>query len=210
MDRHPYRRLTRLFHGIVAGVAAGMFLWGLAHATTVLHRSFPQLVAEAETVAVGTVTAIGTEPGSGDTPPFTLVTFADLEVVKGEAHGALTVRILGGPGQDGTRLTLMGTPTFTLGERVIVFVAGNETHAVPFVGLWQGVYRVLTDPETGEEVVATHTGQPVRTLPEKTANPIVTFGHEPRPHTQRSTLPPFTLDEFVNAITREVRREHTQ
>ena len=196
MDRHPYRRLTRLFHGTVVGVAAGMLLWGLAHATTVLHRSFPQLVAEAETVAVGTVTAIATEPGTGDTPPFTLVTFADLEVVKGEAHGELTVRILGGPGQDGTRLTLMGTPTFT--------------HAVPFVGLWQGVYRVLTDPETGEEGVATHTGQPVRTLPEKTANPIVTFGHEPRPHTQRSELPPFTLDEFVNASTREARREHIQ
>ena len=193
---------------LVVLVVGSILLVRLAWATTVLKKSFPNLVHEADTIAIGTVTATATEQKQD--VPYTLVTFTNLDILKGDdTLTELTLRILGGPGEDGLILNITGVPEFALGDRVIVFVVGNETQAVPFVGMWQGVYRVRTDPRTGQEFVTTHDGQPVHALPSDHAEPIVTFGHE-SPQTQRQTLPPFPLDEFVNAITQEARREQTK
>ena len=152
---------------VVVLVGAGMLLLTrLSGATTVLAKSFAALVQDAEVIVVGTVTAIEAEWDAQQEAPFTLVTFTDLEVVKGDASQTeLTLRILGGPTPDGLILQVAGVPQFRLGERSVVFSVGNQRHAVPLVGLWQGVYRVGFDAERGLETVHTHAGHPLTRLP---------------------------------------------
>lgn len=140
-------------------------------ATTVLEKDFADLVQEADTIVVGTVTTIEAVQDQG--VPRTLVTLSDLDVLKGSPDQPLTVDILGGPTPDGRRLHIAGVPTFTLGDRMVVFIVGNETQAVPFVGMWQGVYRVVQNPDQGD-VMADHAGRPLTALPQRqTADGLV-------------------------------------
>ena len=171
-----------------------------AWATTVLEQSFPDLVREADTIVVGTVTAI--ETGQKRDVPFTLVTFADLDVVKGtHQEDEFTVQVMGGPTPDGLRFHIAGVPAFHLGDRMVVFVVGNETQAVPFVGMWQGVYRVVRDPETDMELMADHAGQPLTMLPQRSHQGVV---HDGERSLQPQTGPALTLKAFTQSIVREM------
>ena len=66
----------------------GLLVARLAGATTVIAHSFSTLVQEVEVIAVGTVTAIETEWDAQQGAPFTLVTFSELTVLKGEGGQA--------------------------------------------------------------------------------------------------------------------------
>ena len=174
-------------------------------ATTVLEKDFPALVQEAETIAVGTV--IGIEVVQEGETPFTLVTFSDLDILKGDSHQEeLTVSVMGGPSAGGLRLHIAGVPEFTLGDRMVVFIVGNETQAVPFVGMWQGVYRVVQDPEQGTERMADHAGRPLTVLPQRqSADGLV---HDDAPSTvQTLQAPALSLDAFLEAIAEKVQDE---
>ena len=173
-----------------------------AWATTVLEKDFTDLVQEADTIVVGTVTAIAT--AQEQETPVTLVTFTDLDVQKGTIEGdEFTVRVLGGTNAAGMTLRIAGVPEFTLGARMVVFVVGNETQAVPFVGLWQGVYRVVTDPDLGE-TVTTHDGRPLTALPQRqSADGLVYDGHGP--HFQAQTGLALSLETFLEAIEEEAQ-----
>ena len=78
------------YHWQWAGLLVALMMGGvlllarLVWATTVLEKSFSSLVQDAEVIAVGTVTAIETEWDVQKEAPFTLVTFSDLEVLKGD------------------------------------------------------------------------------------------------------------------------------
>ena len=170
-------------------------------ATTVLEKDFTALVQEADTIAVGTVTAI--EAAQEYETPVTLVTFSDLDILKGDAHQEeLTVQILGGPAPSGMRLHVAGVPDFHLGDRMVVFIAGNETQAVPFVGMWQGVYRVVREADT--EIMADHAGRPLTTLPQRSQRGIVHDG-EPSLSPQRGSA--LTLEAFTQSIEEELGEE---
>lgn len=154
--------------GLLVALMMGsvLLLARLVWATTVLEKSFSSLVQDAEVIAVGTVTAIETEWDAQKEAPFTLVTFSDLEVLKGdESQTEITLHFLGGPTPDGLIMQIAGVPQFTLGERYVIFCIGNQHHAVPLVGLWQGVYRVVFDAERGIDTIHNHAGQPVTALP---------------------------------------------
>ena len=160
------------YHWQWAGLLVALMMGGvlllarLAWATTVLEKSFSSLVRDAEVIAVGTVTAIETEWDAQKEAPFTLVTFSDLEVLKGdESQTEITLHFLGGPTPDGLIMQIAGVPQFTLSERYVIFCVGNQHHAVPLVGLWQGVYRVVFDAERGIDTIHNHAGQPVTALP---------------------------------------------
>ena len=159
------------FHGQGIGwwvvlVVGVLLLARLGWATTVIERSFAALVQDAEVIAVGTVTAIESEWDAQKAAPYTLVTFSELEVLKGgTGQSELTLHFLGGPTPDGHILQIVGVPQFRLGERSVIFCVGNQHHAVPLVGIWQGVYRVGFDTERGIETVHTHAWQPVTRLP---------------------------------------------
>ena len=69
---------------LVVLVGGGLLVARLAGATTVIAHSFSTPVQEVEGIAVGTVTAIETEWDAQQGAPFTLVTFSELTVLKGE------------------------------------------------------------------------------------------------------------------------------
>ena len=172
-------------------------------ATTVLEKDFADLVQEADTIIVGTVTAIAAD--QRHETPVTLVTFADLDILKGDPHQEeLTVQMLGGPAPDGMRLHIAGVPAFHLGDRLVVFIVGNETQAVPFVGMWQGVYRVVQDLERETDVMADHAGRPLTTLPQRSQRGIV---HDGEPSLQTQTGPALTLEAFTQSIEEELGEE---
>ena len=151
---------------LLIGLACLALLAGApARATTVLEKSFAAVVQEAEIIAVGSVTAIAAEWDADREAPFTLVTFSNVDILKGAAATPLTLRFLGGPTPDGSILQIAGVPQFTIGERNVLFVAGNDHYAVPLVGIWQGVYRVVFDSTRGVDTIQTHAGQPLTTLP---------------------------------------------
>ena len=193
-------RLGVIVIGLIGWVAVG-------GATTVLEKAFPDLVQEADTIVVGAVTAIETEQRDGI--PFTLVTFSDLDTLKGETDDTLTIHVMGGPAPDGLRFQIAGVPTFNLGDRMVVFLVGNETHAVPFVGMWQGIYRVIQDAE-GRDTIATHDGRPLTALPEyqspdRIVHDDAHLHHLVQPLQQ--SAPPLSLETFLDAIEEEVQHE---
>jgi hypothetical protein len=117
----------------------------------VVKRDFPELVARAEQIVVGTVSAINKEQNASGTP-FTLVTFSDLTVLKGDVGPTLTLRFYGGTVGNGV-VQVSEMPTFTVGERDLLFVAGNNRDVCPLVGAWQGRFYVRRDPTLGTDIV---------------------------------------------------------
>lgn len=127
----------------------------IARATSVIAPTFRELVAEADCIVRGTVTAV--EARAVATPRgnaiYTYVTFAVAQCVKGNAPGTITLTLLGGTiGQQ--RLAIAGMPQFEIGDREILFVQGNGRQFCPFVGLHHGRYRVLKDAATQRDYVA--------------------------------------------------------
>jgi hypothetical protein len=130
-----------------------------APAMVVVQRDFPALVAHAEQIVAGTVTGIQEQPGAAGAP-WTLVTFTDLIVVKGAAGDTFTLRLYGGT-SDGRMVRIPDMPAFAVGDRAVLFVAGNGRDLCPLVGVWQGRFRVRVDPVTGREIVASDAGRPL-------------------------------------------------
>ena len=194
--------------GLLVALMVGglLLLTRLVWATTVLEKSFSSLVQDAEVIAIGTVTAIETEWDAEKEAPFTLVTFSELEVLKGDAgQTELTLHFLGGPTPDGLVMQIAGVPQFSLGERTVLFIRGNQYQAVPLVGMWQGVYRVVFDDERGTDTIHNHAGQPVTALPTEDggilhdAAPLVRAQKE----AQQEAM---SLEAFTQRIEREVRQ----
>jgi hypothetical protein len=166
-------------------------------ALVVVKRDFPELVARADQVVVGTVTAI-TQGQDDSGAPSTFVTFSDLTVLKGEVGPTLILRLYGGT-TGNVAVAIPDMPTFTLGEREILFVAGNGSAVCPLVGVWQGRFHVRLDETRGTEVVD-----------DSDRNPVIGLaGRELRraPLRARTPAPPATtLDEFRQMVADELAR----
>ena len=172
-------------------------------ATTVIQKSFAEVVQAAEVIAVGTVTTIATEWDAAHNRPFTLITFSTLDVLKGaHTEPELTLRVLGGPHPDGSILQIVGVPQFNIGERLVVFVTGNDHYAVPLVGLWQGVYRVVFDTARGVETIYSHARQPVTSL--STATGGILHEDDQLSSAVQQPAPAMSLETFTEVIAQEV------
>ena len=163
-----------------------------ASATTIMLTSFDELVSEADGIVIGTVAETPSRYGP-DREIYTFVRLADLELIKGHyGQGTLTVRIQGGE-VEGEVLEIVGAPSFTPGDRVVVFLRGNGRYIVPFVGWTQGVYRVTTN-SAGIAEVLDHDGNRVFGIhgteisKERRFEPAASFVRGPR-GVSRSTLP---------------------
>ena len=153
--RRPLRRaILALLAGLVLGAPS-------ARATTVEPLTFSQVVVGAELIAVGSVSAITETWDAERETPLTEVTFSVLEALKGEVGAELTLQFLGGATPGGATLVVAGMPQFAVGDRAVVFSAGNGTQACPLVGWWQGLYRLFYDAGQDAFTVADHAGQPV-------------------------------------------------
>lgn len=131
-------------------------------ATTVIEQTFPDLVHRAEVIVIGTVTGIQEQWDAARQAPFTHVTFSNLTVLKGNLGAeSLTLEFLGGHTPEGMVLTIPGVPRFTVGEKTVVFCAGNHRDFCPLVGIWQGLLRVAFDPQRGVETVSDNSHVPI-------------------------------------------------
>jgi len=136
-----------------------------AWATSVLDQTFPDLVHQAEVIAVGTVTGIQEQWDVSRQAPITQVTFANLTVLKGNTGAErMTLDFLGGHFPDGRVLMITGMPQFTMGEKIVAFSTGNQQYFCPLVGMWQGLLRVSFDPQRGEEIVRDNFHRPIAGL----------------------------------------------
>ena len=114
---HPPRALL---------VLLTMIALPFCRATTIIPPTFSELVAKAETVVLGEVTAISSElqTRGSERAIFTRVTFAIREPVLGVAPALLTLEFLGGTVGELT-MDVDGMPAFAIGRSEILFVQNN-------------------------------------------------------------------------------------
>jgi hypothetical protein len=78
--------------------------------------------------------------------PHTFVTYRVEDVVRGTAPGAtITLRFIGGRGDEARFLMASDLPLFDVGDRDVLFVAGNGEAGCPLVGCANGRLRVIQD-----------------------------------------------------------------
>ena len=141
-----------------------------ARALSVVAPTFPELVAEADSIVRGEVTAVScayVDTPGGERPIKTFVTFRVERTLKGTPPPAATVTLifLGGTvGPDS--LEVSGPPTFKIGDREILFVARNGKTFCPLIGAGHGRYRVLRDAATQRDYVARENRTPLESTDE--------------------------------------------
>ena len=113
----------------VYGLTCLLMLTSLAHGTTIVLPSDEQLVAKSPVIVDGTV--VSTAPVARNGAIYTETVIRVGRTFKGNAPATLTVREIGGE-IDGRITKIFGTPEFSVGERVLLFL---EPHG--------GFYRTM-------------------------------------------------------------------
>lgn len=132
-----------------------------ATATSYEAVSFNDLLAKADMIFVGDV--LDVRPfviDNGQGPVIkTRVTFVVRDPLLGTTSTLEILEFFGGEiGNESMRVAEM--PTFSPGDRRVVFARRNDRSINPIVGFTQGLMRVTTD-ETGLDVIQTSTGEPL-------------------------------------------------
>ncbi|MCY4636558.1 MAG: hypothetical protein OXG04_18980 [Acidobacteria bacterium] len=197
-SRFRRRLLSLAVPALLAAPALAALAASVALANSVLPMSFSEVVESAEVVAAGTVTAINETWDAEQEAPFTEVTFSNLDVVKGQVGGEeLTLHFLGGPDPDGYVLVVSGMPQFEVGDRAVVFSAGNGVQISPLVGWSQGLYRLFYDPGQDAFTVADHVGRAVVAIENQEGRMESRLSTADNDETIPDAL---TLDEFLDAV----------
>lgn len=129
-------------------------------ATTLVYKSFNDLMKESDGVIAGHVVSVNSQY-SANKEIYTFITLDQLDVLSGSyGESTLTIRVKGG--QVGNDIShIVGSPEFTEGEKVVLFINGNGQNMVPLTGWTQGVFRVSQDPATAQEVLKDSDGNRV-------------------------------------------------
>ena len=116
-------------------------------ATTVAPADFADMVTGSQVIVHGSVIDVRARAAGGRGTIETVVTVAVATPLKGDTASAVMFRVPGG--QVGRyRRVMVGAPTFTPGEEVVLFLSGHApAMPMPF-GLHQGVYRVTRSAGT--------------------------------------------------------------
>jgi hypothetical protein len=139
-----------------------------ARATTVVPPDFEELVAEADSIHRGRVTAVEArrvQSSTGASVIKTYVTFSVDRTLKGQPQKEIVLEFLGGTIGDET-LEVGGMPHFTVGAREILFVQKNGVQFCPLVRLTHGRYRVERDDASGRDYVARENRVPLTDVAE--------------------------------------------
>jgi len=141
-----------------------VFFPDVVRATTVRSPSFSEMVQDADAILQGEVVKVSvyTEDYRGRPVIRTKVSLrieASMgKAVKGE-H--LDLRFLGGE-MNGRALRVDGMPKFHQGERVVLFVKGNNRTVCPLVGWNYGRFEIHRDAGSGIDYITRHSGEAVR------------------------------------------------
>lgn len=134
------RAMSRSF-GIVVMCLA---LTARAGAVTVAPLSFDELVNESTTVVYGRVSEVRGQWSDDRRRIDSLVTIEVVGRYKGSPGETLTFTVPGG--QVGRYLNLVpGAPSFTPGDRAVLFLTSRGPRLPITTGFTQGIYRVTTD-----------------------------------------------------------------
>src|SRR5436309_8385391 len=133
---------------ILAAVAA--LAWApAALATTVVPVADADLVSTATAIVMPCVKAIESRADPATRRIFTVITLDVRDSLKGEIPlGPLTIRQLGGRVAS-MQAWVEGSPEFTVGERVLVFLSRNADGTLRVAHLYQGKFSIVTDLQTG-------------------------------------------------------------
>ena len=136
--------------GLTAVIVAGLATSALA--TTIIRQDTRALVQGSSDIVVGRVASVRPH---WDESHQHIVTDVDVDVsesFKGEKR-RVTLTQLGGE-VDGMRLTVDGSPAFSVGEEALLFVWRDARGVAQLNGLGQGKFEIQRDEATGERVLA--------------------------------------------------------
>jgi len=183
---------------IFAALAAMSLSVGV-RATTVVAPTFEALVAQADAIVesevVDTTSRIALQRDGA--PIVTDVYFRVEKVLKGAPASTLILQFLGGQvGDLGFRVE--GVPSFSKGDRDVLFAITAAPQVSPIVGMMHGRVRITADAATQRDIVRAFDGTPLRDLRVlgSTANQGVPSGR-----------PAMTLAAFESAVIGEVARQ---
>jgi hypothetical protein len=183
---------------IFAALAA-LSLSSGARATTVVAPTFETLVAQADAIVQSEVvdTKARIVPQRDGAPIVTDVYFRIEKVLKGAPASTLILQFLGGQvGDLGFRVD--GVPSFSRGDRDVLFAITAAPLVSPIVGMMHGRVRITADAATRQDIVRVFDGTPLRDVRVlgSTAN-----------HRPQNERPAMTLSAFESAVTSEVARQ---
>jgi hypothetical protein len=129
-----------------------LFVTTPLHATVLLPIEFRELVAAVPVIVHGQVVDVRSGWVDGRRAVETFVTVEAAEYLKGNLGGQVTFKVPGG--QLGRyRTVFVGAPAFQPGDEVVLFLK-TDGPSFPFiVGLSQGVFRIVTETQSGRRVV---------------------------------------------------------
>lgn len=187
------------FFQALLGVMLCLFATRAARATSVIPPTFPELVAEAESIVRGRVTDIAVRRSSApDGTPIikTHVTFAVERTLKGPERASVTLEFLGGTiGEES--LVVTGLPRFELGSTDYLFVERNGVQFCPLVAVRHGRYRLLRDAG-GREFVARDNAVPLTDVAQVVL-PLASLPDAIRSASVAGALTPATFEAAVIA-----------
>ena len=169
-----------------------------ARATTIIAPTFPELVAEADTICRGRVTATVSRRADNATGPLikTYVTFAIDRTLKGAPRTEIVLEFLGGTVGE-LELDVAGQPHFALGDREILFIQKNGTQLCPLARMMHGRYRVLTDAATRRDYIARDNRRPLTDVSEVGLPPAASAALPPA--ALSAALPPEIFEQRITA-----------
>lgn len=164
----------------------------LASGSVIVPAGVGELAQEARAIVHGRVVRIDTRQGEGRRVE-RLVTVQVSDYLKGSLGNVVQLQLPGGTfGR--YRTVMIGAPELVEGDEVVLFLGQGDGDALPhLLGFHQGVYRLVSDPSTGERFVMPPLVQGVAV--DAAGQPVsvpVTRGD--------ATRRPPTLDEFRATI----------
>ena len=119
-----------------------------AHATTFVAMDERTLARTADAIVVGTIERIETIASTDDRID-TLVTVAVAERYKGDVGSEIVLKQPGGS-VDGRGMWIAGSPTFTVGERDLLFLSAARDGTARTTAFGMGQFRVVSDTVGGD------------------------------------------------------------
>ncbi len=151
------KTLTSLSAAVLVALAGNAYA-----AAPELGQDLRAQVAKSDLVFVGSVVdvayAAANAAGAKQGIPHTFVTYDIERVLQGSAEGKqVTLRFIGGRGEESAFLAVSGQPMFDLKDRDVLMVSGNGLSGCPLVDCSDGRYRLIGDMAFSEEGQAIET-----------------------------------------------------
>ncbi len=130
-----------------------LFLSKLVWATVLIPIPDQAFIEYANAIIIGKVEEIQSYQEESSQAIYTLVTLSLDEVLKGVVSTKTLVLKQGGGIAGNRRSVIYGSPTFTKGEKVLVFLSKNADGTPRVAHLALGKFSVALDPQTGQEML---------------------------------------------------------